>query len=206
MNENLYGMFDKVLESEFSIIDNGSKKVIELGKEAEYGRMETYSLFDGIIIAFMDINIENVDNVFFEDKLSSRLLQINHCAKGRYSYAVCDDNIVYFGEGDLCVSIYDLTKSFSDFPLGFYEGLEIFIDVDVANKQIKGLIPDFDLIDMIIRDNGEYILISIKYSGECINVMEDEDMASNIAILNKISEKIDYSQILGLNNIVIRIK
>ncbi|MBR3155749.1 MAG: hypothetical protein IKF13_02905 [Methanobrevibacter sp.] len=65
---------------------------------------------------------------------------------------------------------------------------------------------NIDLIDIIIRDNGEYILISIKYSGKCINVMEDEDMASNIAILNKISQKIDYSQILGLNNIVIRIK
>ena len=134
------------------------------------------------------------------------MLQINHCAKGRYSYAGGDDRIVYFGKGDLCVSIYDITKTVSDFPLGYYEGLEIFIDVDVANEHFKGLIPDFDLIDMIIRDNGEYILISIKYSGECINVMEDEDMASNIAILNKISEKIDYSQILGLNNIVIRIK
>jgi hypothetical protein len=63
-----------------------------------------------------------------------------------------------------------------------------------------------DLIDLIIRDTGEHILISIKYSGECINVMEDEAMESNIAILNKISQKIDYSQILGLNNIVIRIK
>lgn len=36
--------------------------------------------------------------------------------------------------------------------------------------------------------------------------MEDEDIASNMAILNRISQKIDYSQILGLNNIVITIK
>ena len=110
MNENLYGMFDKVLQSEYSIISDGSKKTIELGKDAKYGKMETYSLFDGIIIAFMNININNIDNVFFEDKLSSRLLQINHCAKGRYSYAVGDDKIVYFGKGDLCVSIYDFSK------------------------------------------------------------------------------------------------
>ena len=48
----------------------------------------------------------------------------------------------------MCVSIYDLTKTVSDFPLGYYEGLEIFIDVDVANKHIKGLIPDFDLIEL----------------------------------------------------------
>ncbi len=151
MNENLYGMFDKVLQSEYSIMEEGSKKTIELGKDGEYGTMETYSLFDGIIIAFMDINIGNYDNIFFEDKLPSRLLQINHCAKGRYSYAVGDDRIVYFGKGDLCVSIYDITKTVSDFPLGYYEGLEIFIDVDVANKQIKGLIPDFDLIELYER-------------------------------------------------------
>ena len=148
MNENLYRMFDKVVQSEFSIIEDGSKKTIKLGKDAEYGKMETYSLFDGIIIAFMDICIDNIDNVFFEDKLSSRLLQINHCAKGRYSYAVGDDRIVYFGKGDLCVSIYDLTKTISDFPLGYYEGLEIFIDVDVANDHVKELIPGFDLIEL----------------------------------------------------------
>lgn len=148
MNENLYGMFDEVLQSEYSIIEEGSKKTIELGKSAKYGTMETYSLFDGVIIAFMDINMGNNDNIFFEDKLSSRLLQINHCVKGRYSYALGDDRIVYFGKGDLCVSIYDLTKTISDFPLGYYEGLEIFIDVDVANKHVKDLIPDFDLIEL----------------------------------------------------------
>ncbi|MCR5026964.1 MAG: AraC family transcriptional regulator [Methanobrevibacter sp.] len=148
MNENLYEMFDKVLQSEYSIVEEGSKKIIELGKDAKYGKIETYSLFDGIIIGFMGISIDNINNVFFEDKLSSRLLQINHCAKGRYSYAIGDDKIVYFGKGDLCVSIYDLAKTISDFPLGYYEGLEIFIDVDVANKHIKDLIPDFDLIEL----------------------------------------------------------
>lgn len=148
MNENLYEMFDKVLKSEFTIIDDGSKKTIELGKNAKYGKMQTYSLFDGIIIAFIDINIDNIDNVFFEDEIPSRLLQINHCAEGRYSYAINNDKTVYFGKGDLCVSIYDLTKTNSDFPLGYYKGLEIFIDVDVANEHVKKFICDFDLIEL----------------------------------------------------------
>ena len=148
MNENLYGMFDKVLQSEFSITEDGFKKTIVLGENAEYGKMETYSLFDGIIIAFIDINIDNTDNVFFEDELPTRLLEINHCSKGRNSYAVDDDNIVYFGKGDLCVSIYDITKTTSDFPLGYYEGFEIFIDVDIANEHIREYIPDFDLIEI----------------------------------------------------------
>ena len=59
---------------------------------------------------------------------------------------------------------------------------------------------------VILHDNDDYILISIKYSGIGINVMEDESIESNISILNSVSQKIDYSQILGLNNIVITIK
>ena len=95
-----------------------------------------------------------------------------------------------------------IQESFND------ERLSVLVSMAIEDMivHIININENIDLIDIIIRDNGEYILISIKYSGECINVMEDEDMASNIAILNKISQKIDYSQILGLNNIVIRIK
>ena len=96
----------------------------------------------------------------------------------------------------------NIQKSFNE------DRLSILVSMAIEDMivHIININENIDLIDIIIRDNGEYILISIKYSGECINVMEDEDMASNIAILNKISQKIDYSQILGLNNIVIRIK
>ncbi|WP_292788300.1 AraC family transcriptional regulator [Methanobrevibacter sp.] len=85
--------------------------------------------------------------MYVEEKLSSRLLQINHCLDGRYAYGVGDDRIIYFGKGDLCISIYELTKTLSDFPLGFYNGLEIFIDVDVANEYINQIIPNFDLVE-----------------------------------------------------------
>ncbi|WP_458454334.1 MATE family efflux transporter [Methanobrevibacter sp.] len=95
-----------------------------------------------------------------------------------------------------------IQESFDD------ERLSVLVAMAIEDMivQIININEKVDLIDMIIRDNGNYILISIKYSGECINILEDDDMESNIAILNKISQKIDYSQILGLNNIVITIK
>lgn len=161
MNENLYKLFDYVLQADFNIEEDGSKKTIELGKNGEYGMMETYSIFPGIIIAYMDMHIEDIDEVFIEEKLESRLLQINHCREGRYAYAMGDDKVIYFGKGDLCVSIYDLAKSISDFPLGFYEGLEIFIDVDMANDIIKEHIPNFDLIALYetLEEAQGYVLI-----------------------------------------------
>lgn len=161
MNENLYDLFDEVVLSDFNIIHESNKTIIELGPNAKYGKMETYSVFPGVILAYMDMKIENVDDVFFEEQLNNRLLEINHCAEGRYSYAVGEDKIVYFGKGDLCISIYDLTKTLSDFPLGYYKGMEIFIDVDAANDYVKEYIPDFDLIDFYeeLHNSKGYVLV-----------------------------------------------
>ena len=161
MNENLYALFDEVLISSFDIKNEGNKAVLELGDDAEYGNLETYSIFPGIILSNIDLAIDNVDEVFVEEKINHRLLEINHCAEGRYSYAVGDDKIVYFGKGDLCIIIYDLTKTLSDFPLGYYKGIEIFIDVDVANDYIKEYIPDFDVIEFYenLENADGYVLV-----------------------------------------------
>ena len=158
MNENIYDLFGDVFIQDFSITGEDFKKTIDLG---QYGKLETYSLFPGVILAFIDINLENYDDVFMESELPSRLLEINHCASGRYAYTVGDDKIIYFGKGDLCISIHELTKTLPNFPLGFYNGIEIFIDVDVANDYIKNYLPDFDLIDFYeeLERSHAYILV-----------------------------------------------
>lgn len=158
MNENLYGLFDDVFVTDFSITGDDCRKIIDLG---DYGQLETYSLFPGIVLAFIDINLQNHEDVYVEERLSSRLLQINHCFDGRYAYGVGDDKIIYFGKGDLCISVYELTKTVSDFPLGFYNGLEIFIDIDVANDYIKQFIPNFDLIEFYdgLKNAQGYVLL-----------------------------------------------
>ena len=161
MNENLYGLFDEILISDYLIKDEGSKKIIEFGENAKYGIMETYSIFPGVIISYIDMNVDDMTDVFSESNISPRMLEINHCSEGRYAYQVGDDSIIYFGKGDLCISISDVTKTISDFPLGYYRGLEIFMDVDVANNHIKKLLPDFDLIEFYenLEQNKGYVLV-----------------------------------------------
>ncbi len=65
---------------------------------------------------------------------------------------------------------------------------------------------EVDLIDSVIRNDADSILISIKYSGNAINLLADDNPESNISILKKLSDNIDYSEILGLNNVVITIR
>ena len=64
-----------------------------------------------------------------------------------------------------------------------------------------------DWIDVIVRDNDESTIISIKHSGIGYNPKENKDLNSeHIDRLLSISDNIEYSQILGLNNTVITIK
>lgn len=78
---------------------------------------------------------------------------------------------------------------------------EMLVNIINSNDEV-------DTIDVIVRDNGDEILISIKDTGIDFNpVIENDDLQfDNISVLNKIAEKIDYSRVLGLNSTVITIK
>ena len=158
MNENFYEMMNKT----FKDADLTQKDGIIFLDFHEGGKIEMHSIFPGIILAFIDIRLNKSSDLFIEDApIKSRLLEINHCIDGRYAYQVKDDKLIYFGRGDLCISIYDLTKSVSDFPAGYYRGLEFFIDVDVSNDYITEFLPDFNLADYYedLENNAGYLLV-----------------------------------------------
>ena len=78
---------------------------------------------------------------------------------------------------------------------------EMLVNIINTNDEV-------DTIDVIVRDNDDEILISIKDTGIDFNhVVENDDLKfDNISVLNKIADKIDYSRVLGLNSTVITIK
>ena len=78
---------------------------------------------------------------------------------------------------------------------------EMLVNIINTNESV-------DTIDVIVRDNEENILISVKDTGVEFNpVVENEHLEfDNISVLNKIADKIDYSRVLGLNSTVITIK
>lgn len=78
---------------------------------------------------------------------------------------------------------------------------EMLVNIINTNESV-------DTIDVIVRNNDDNILISIKDTGIDFNpVIENENLEfDNISVLNKIADKIDYSRVLGLNSTVITIK
>lgn len=78
---------------------------------------------------------------------------------------------------------------------------EMLVNIINTNESV-------DAIDVIVRNNDDDILISIKDTGIDFNpVIENDNLEfDNISVLNKIADKIDYSRVLGLNSTVITIK
>lgn len=70
---------------------------------------------------------------------------------------------------------------------------------------IVNINDDVNTIDVIVRNNSENIMVSIKDTGIDFNpVIENDNLEfDNISVLNKIADKIDYSRVLGLNSTVI---
>lgn len=175
MNEEMYELLDDNLLQKTSVTIEGLKTSIKI---ENCGIMETYSIFPGVILAFIDFQNEDLSGVFTENYESSRFLAINHCIDGRYSYMLEDDKLVYFGRGDLCIVVSEVTKTISDFPLGYYKGLELFMDVDIANEHIRNYIPDFDLIDFynkLKEDKGYFLVRSNEKIDHVIGELYDVD-------------------------------
>jgi FlaA1/EpsC-like NDP-sugar epimerase len=78
---------------------------------------------------------------------------------------------------------------------------EMLVNIINTNDEI-------DAIDVIVRNNEDEILVSIKDTGIDFNpVVENDGLKfDNISVLNKIADKIEYSRVLGLNSTVITIK
>ena len=63
-------------------------------------------------------------------------------------------------------------------------------------------------VDLIINITDENVVVSIKDEGKEFNptVVDNTDEFSNISILNKIADKVEYARVLGLNSTVITVK
>lgn len=102
----------------------------------------------------------------------------------------------------------DLAHQVQDYLSGNKSTALVGLAIEEMLVNIININENVDVIDVIVRNNEDNILISIKDMGIEFNpVIENDDLKfDNISVLNKIADKIDYSRVLGLNSTVITIK
>ena len=88
------------------------------------------------------------------------------------------------------------------------ESTRVSLAVEEILTNVIKLNEKIDSIDIYLKNSKDEIIVSIKDDGREYNpLVEVNDLEfDNISVLNKISDKIDYSRVLGLNNTLITIK
>ena len=101
----------------------------------------------------------------------------------------------------------ELAHQVQDYLSGNKSAALVSLAIEEMLVNIINTNENVDAIDVIVRNNDDDILISIKDTGIDFNpVVENDDLEfDNISVLNKIADKIDYSRVLGLNSTVITI-
>ncbi|WP_299522704.1 response regulator transcription factor [uncultured Methanobrevibacter sp.] len=169
------------IKNNVSIIHENNKSIIKFGNGDEYGIIESYKIFPGVFLYFNDMHFFECFEFFSSDKINRRFIEINHCFSGKYECKVGKDKLAYFSKGDLDINKLGLDKIVSRFPLGYYKGLGLLIDVDVANESLNKFIsPNLDLnvlYDKLLEKNNGYLLLKSNNEidhviGEIYNVDE----------------------------------
>ena len=162
---------------------------------------------NGIWISFAMAELLTILFIFFYSKY------INKKTNGEYTGFFInkhnDDEKVleYAISGDVEEAV-NLSRGVQDYLKGNKSETLVSLAIEEMLVNIINNNENVDTIDVIVRNDEDNILISIKDTGVEFNpVIEKESLEfDNISVLNKIADKIDYSRVLGLNSTVITIK
>ena len=162
---------------------------------------------NGIWISFAMAELLTILFIFFYSKY------INKKTNGQYTGFFInkhnDDEKVfeYTISGDVEEAV-NLSRGVQDYLKGNKSETLVSLAIEEMLVNIINNNENVDTIDVIVRNDEDNILISIKDTGVEFNpVIEKESLEfDNISVLNKIADKIDYSRVLGLNSTVITIK
>lgn len=107
-----------------------------------------------------------------------RYIEINHCRRGKYEFLYDKNYYGYLCEGDLSISRWSLQRRDDSFPLGYYEGVEILIDLKRArgNELFADFHIDLDFLSRKLTWNHDvYILRSTEQIQHiCLEMYEIE--------------------------------
>lgn len=116
------------------------------------GTMYCINVFPGIQVIYNNFHCEYVPA---DPDFEAQYIEINHCRRGKFECLFRKMYYAYLCEGDLGICRWGLTKNEESFPLGYYEGVEILLDVETAreNPVFSEFHLDLDALSKKLTEN-----------------------------------------------------
>lgn len=128
----------KVFESETLIerTDTGRAKY-QIQCDTHNGFMDCYHLFPGIDLAYSTFQASTCT---MRSKSMPNILEIAFCQAGRFECEYKHGYVTYLGEGDFAVSILSPEQEPPAFPIGYYDGIAIIVDMDITGSIFENIV------------------------------------------------------------------
>ncbi|WP_289142571.1 AraC family transcriptional regulator [uncultured Brevibacillus sp.] len=123
------------------IEQNSHHTVYRLDSNDGQGTASVYSVLPGVEVVYVDIQTR----VYVPTYSSHNIVEINHCLEGRYECRMKDGCLQYIGEGDMFMHNMHNHSSCIEFPLGYYRGINITIDLGKIPDQLPNNLPDIPI-------------------------------------------------------------
>ena len=174
--------------------------ILSFERDTEHGEVYILKLFPGITLGLNCINIHRIIGDANE-AATRNTLRINYCFEGRCEVKLADGRYVYVDNNALCIESHAPQYNYY-YPLGFYKGIQIFIDVDTIKSQhieafdLLGIQPRI-IVETFSNSNKTYIqTASDKFatkSSELMSTWENKD----ITLEKKLQQiRLDLCQLL----------
>ena len=113
------------------------------------GKIDIFPLFPGIELAFHYLLAEKQCDCH---SAASHILELNYCRAGRIGWNMKEGMAVYLGAGDLSIHTMDCcASSIISYPLGYFSGITIYIDLDIFTINIPDLLKEAGINGQTLR-------------------------------------------------------
>ena len=109
-------------------------KIQEINSISE---MTVFTVYPGIDLIYNKFNVPNFN---LDTQLDENVLEISHCKKGRVECELKDGTYLYLGEGDLGINMINNHAKVMDFPIQYYEGISVNLNLDVFHSYMPEIL------------------------------------------------------------------
>lgn len=175
----------------FAVRENSHDLTVMTNKDNEKeSRMAFYHIMPGIDVVYNKFDTSHcVEADYQPDALN--VIEINHCRQGRYGCQI-NDKMFYLGVDEIEANILGIDRINPEFPLGYYEGIEILIDVAKASQYLEHMFPDIAEqirnLHRILQDHSH--VVRIKNEPELKHIFEELYNVNSAGLISYIKIKV----------------
>ena len=149
---------NEYLEDTVMIVENDNYSKYRIKCNNGYGYMTVYDILPGIQIILNDFHCDISPE---GSEQCDNFLEINHCLQGRFECYFEENRYCYLGEGDVSINDWSIDRKVSRFPLGYYYGIEILVNINIAceNELLKQFHIDLCSLFKKVRQNHKVLIV-----------------------------------------------